>query len=160
MIKVSHVADTLPPCYPQESNNENAAHQIIKLNHSNHIKTLKTSKDSASFCRKFSTKFILIFGMVAVTTIVICSILIAIMTAKFFINSKMYDLERGLMMQRENLLLNGREKHSRPQQLNNKTERNSFNNWMQSNFGQNIFGFNSDHFLQNSFFPGNVYRHQ
>jgi len=93
--------------------------------------------------------------MVAVTTIVICSILIAVMTAKFFISSRMNDLERDLI-NRQNLLLQDKDLMRPTEAHNNKTERNSFGNWMQSSFSGNFFGISTESLLKKDvdLFPG------
>jgi len=168
MIKVFHIGDTSHSPTPTDLNNAETTtpHQIIKLNHFKHLNTFTKSATyhhalpakASTFCNRFSTKFLLIFGMIAVTTIVICSILIAVMTARFFITSRMYDLERGLINRQNLLLLQDKDTLKQTEAHNNKTERNSFGNWMQSSFGANFFGISSESFFNKdtNFFPGDL----
>lgn len=170
MIQVAHMEDeSPPPLHHQQQQNHyssqqqlRAAHQIIKLSHSNHMKTLPqpAPHETSSFFKKFSTKFLIVFAICAVLTIVICSILIAVMTVQFFINSKMYDKYKDNMryanpnIAREtNQDNNANESNTN----NNKTERNSFNSWIQNSFGQKIFGLNMDNFYQTKNYPGTLY---
>ncbi len=175
MIQVAHIGDSAPPLHQQINYFEpgdspsqqqlDAAHQIIKINHSNHIKTLNSANDGRSFFKKFSAKFLIIFAICAVVTIVVCSILIAVMTVQFFINSKIYDRYKDNI---HNEHLNGgnlpvfetnpstfRETNDNNINHNNtKTERNSFNNWIKNSFGKKIFGLNMDNFYQTNHYPG------
>lgn len=167
MIQVAHIGDESPPPlhqqrhYFESPHQLRAAHQIIKLSHSNHMKTLPqpASHETSSFFKKFSTKFLIVFAICAVLTIVICSILIAVMTVQFFINSKMYDKYKDNMryahpnsVRETNENNNANESNTN----NNKTERNSFNSWIQNSIGQKLFGLDMENFYQTKHYPGTL----
>lgn len=157
MIQVSHIADS--KAIQQDSNenvssNELQAHQIIKINHINHTKSLKQPEnDKSIFFHKFSTKFLVIFTLIAVSTIILCSILIAVMTSKFFIMSWLDELDRETSVYK-NINQSLQDTVTKSTEFkSNKIERNSLNNWMQS-FGKNPFDSNNKKYLQNNHFPG------
>lgn len=159
MIQVSHIADSKVNQHNPDqlvTSNESQAHQIIKLNHSNHTKSLKQPENQKSiFFQKFSIKFLIIFTLIAVSTIILCSILIAVMTSKFFIMSWLNELDRETSVYK-NINQSSHDTVIKSSGFkSNKIERNSFNNWMH-NFGKKFFDGNHKNYLQSSYFPGNT----